>query len=174
MIELTNGKTPLTAFVLDPKCEISEICADKTVDIIINPSDRSDASWGYDVFFELHMLSNEPTTQQIVETMQQVAHTIIGKPPDTKDPFWINSSRALMIAIFVYAYGHLKITEYVDICAYTLSRPIAETIEDIIGNSKPSSPQYRYAIGFRGMAPETLLSVYAEMCNHIYLYCNDR
>ncbi|MCR5777060.1 MAG: type IV secretory system conjugative DNA transfer family protein [Lachnospiraceae bacterium] len=158
------------SIVLDIKGELSA----KSVDIsdenvmIFNPADRS--SYGYD---PLYMLKDGCTSQEIMETMQTIAFSLIQISADLKDPFWKNCSRSLLIGLMTFYYKQGS-KDYISIIDKILSRPIKESIEEALEMSSPQSVEYRYLIQFKDMADETLGGIIAEMNNHIMIFSTDQ
>ena len=136
--------------------------------LIFNPSDRS--KYGYDPFYNL---TEKSTTQQIMETMQTIAYSLISMPAGLKDPFWKNSARNLLIGLLVYYYKQ-GTNDFVGIIDEILSRPVKESIQSVMDNAKPNSVEYRYIVQFKDMEDETLGGIVAEMNNHIVIFANDQ
>lgn len=162
---------PLTAiFAIDIKGELSYKATkygSKRVRIF-NPQDRS--SYGYN---PLYGLSEKSSVQEIYERMQLISFSLIAMPASLKDPFWKNSSRNLLIGLLVY-YFKQGSHSFVEIVDQILSAPIKEQIEAILNNSRKTSVEYRYIVGFKDMEEETLGGIVGEMNNHLQIFANDQ
>lgn len=164
---LNNPDTRI--FALDIKGELSQKSIKNGQEYvrIINPQDKT--SVGYDPFFLLNKDSND---QQIFETMQMIAFSLIPMSAATKDPFWKNSARNLCIGLLVYFY-HQGMTNLVSIAEEILSRPVRETVLEVMQNTQPTSNEYRHLVQFSDMADETLSGVFAEMANALTIFTVD-
>lgn len=165
---LLNDST--ACFCIDIKGELSYNTSklnDRKV-LKFDPSDRSQC--GYNPLFAIGKNSK---SQDILETMQVIAFSLIPKPPDVKDPFWINSARNMFIGFFVYFYRK-GIRVFVSIVDEVLSRPAKEIIKEIMDKAKPSSIEYKYIVQFSDMDEETIGGIVAEMNNHIIIFANDQ
>ena len=135
---------------------------------IFNPQDRD--AYGYN---PLYGLSDKSTGQEIYERMQLISFSLIAMPASLKDPFWKNSSRNLLIGMLVY-YFKQGSHSFVEIVDQILSAPIKEQIEAILNNSRKTSVEYRYIVGFKDMEEETLGGIVGEMNNHLQIFANDQ
>ncbi len=155
---------------IDIKGEISAKTAKKNDSkaLIFNPDDRD--SWGYDPFFELN---EESSTQEVLETVQIIAFSLISIPPDVKDPFWKQSARNLFTGLTIYFYKN-GIVVFVEIIDAILSRPVRKIIAEILSTATPGSVEYRYIVGFSGMEDVTLSGIVTEMLNHLLTFVNDQ
>lgn len=136
--------------------------------LIFNPSDRS--KYGYDPFYNL---TEKSTTQQIMETMQNITYSLISMPAGLKDPFWKNSARNLLLGLLIYYYKQ-GTRDFVAIIDEILGRPVKDSIQSVMDNAKPNSVEYRYIVQFKDMEDETLGGIVAEMSNHIVIFANDQ
>ena len=165
---LINKKARI--FAVDIKGELSFKSAkygSKRV-LIFNPSDRS--KYGYDPFYNL---TEKSTTQQIMETMQNITYSLISMPAGLKDPFWKNSARNLLLGLLIYYYKK-GTRDFVAIIDEILGRPVKDSIQAVMDNAKPNSVEYRYIVQFQDMEDETLGGIVAEMNNHIVIFANDQ
>lgn len=90
-----------------------------------------------------------------------------------KDPFWKNSSRNLLIGLLIYYYKNLRV-DFVSVIDEILSKPIQDSVDEIMEKANKNSAEYRYINQFSGMAEETLGGIVAEMNNHIVIFSNDQ
>lgn len=165
---LSNPQTAV--FALDIKGELSFKTAKRTDSktLIVNPSDRS--CTGYD---PLYMLTSESCEMQIYEAMRLIAESLISIPGDTKDPFWKTAARNLLTGLLIHGYkeGNKNFIALVD---QILSKPIKDSITEIMEKADPASTERKYIVQFEGLADETLGGIVTEMSNHLALFANDR
>lgn len=157
-------------FAVDIKGELSFKTArygDKNI-LIFNPSDRF--SYGYD---PLYSLSEDSSTQEILEVMQNISFSLISLPANLKDPFWKVSARNLFTGLLIYYYKQ-GIADLVSIIDEILGRPVRDSIDDVMANAKKDSAEYRYIVQFSDMEDETLGGIVAEINNHIVVFANDQ
>ena len=163
------SNSDVTKFVLDIKGELSfksvKFGSDKL--LIFNPQNRS--TYGYEPFY---LLTEKSNAQQILETMQTIAFSLIQIPATIKDPFWKNSARNLLTGLLIFFYK-MNRAGFIDVIDDILSRPIEESIKAVMENANPNSSEYRYINQFSGMAEETLGGIVAEMNNHLVIFAND-
>ena len=159
----------VTSFVLDIKGELSFKSVKYGTEklLIFNPQDRN--THGYNPFF---LLDEKSSSQQILETMQIIAFSLIQIPATVKDPFWKTSARNLLIGLLIYYYKQTK-AGFVDVIDLILSKPIRDSIITVMDNANPNSNEYRYINQFSEMAEETLGGIVAEMNNHLVIFVND-
>lgn len=131
-----------------------------------DPADRS--SYGYDPLYRLH---DGSAANEILETMQLIANSIISVSADAKDKFWPNSAKNMLLGLSIYLYkqGLHNLIEIVD---SILSQPIEASIQDALTGSSPADPEYRYLIMFQGIEAVTLYGVYAELASNLTVFAN--
>lgn len=160
----------VATFAIDIKGELSfkSVKYGQEHVLIFNPQDRT--KYGYDPFFGLNENSSG---QEILETMQTITYSLIPMPANLKDPFWKNSSRNLLIGLLIYYYKNLRV-DFVSVIDEILSKPIQDSVDEIMEKANKNSAEYRYINQFSGMAEETLGGIVAEMNNHIVIFSNDQ
>ncbi len=127
---------------------------------------------GYDPFFPLR--GKNPTTKNVIETMEQIAYSLIPVKVNSKgDDYWTNSARQMFQGLLLYGYLVEGITEFIDIIDLIMSKPIKELINDVIDKSRPSQPHYKLCIAFKDQAEETLTSTFGTLSTALYLYAMD-
>lgn len=98
-------------FAIDVKGELHEKGAylgDADV-MIVDPADRT--TYGYDLFYSLR---ENPSEQEILDTLRDTVLSLIPLRADEKNPFWPRSARTLLLALLLYCY-HRGIKNMIDI-----------------------------------------------------------
>ncbi len=152
---------------------VSKEAADNGRICILNPNDRS--MYGYDPLYELNAVE-DPDTQQIVTTWQQIATCLITKSPSEKDPYWTDSARNLCMGLGIYYYKE-GYKEFIDIIDRILGAPITDQVTEILEKTKPTSPEYRYIVQFGDLTDDkgrvTLGTIFSNLANKLTLFAND-
>ena len=163
---LCNPDIPILA--LDIKGELHQ----KTVKLgephvrVMDPGDRN--SYGYD---PLYGIDRNSSSQEILESVLLIVHSLIPLPANTKDPFWINSARNLLTGLLIY---HMKQGKnFIDCMDEILGKPIKNSIDEVAQNVCSVNAEYRYLIQFADMSEVTLSGIFAELANHITIFAND-
>ena len=168
-----------TVVAIDIKGELSR----KTVDLqkagedgricILNPNDR--CMYGYDPLYELNSIEN-PSTQQIVSTWQQISVCLINKSSSEKDPYWNESARNLCTGLGIYYYKE-GCHEFIDVIDRILGAPITEQVTEVLEKAKPTSPEYRYIVQYGDLTDDkgkvTLGTIFSNLGNKLTLFAND-
>lgn len=138
--------------------------------IIFDPQDRS--TYGYDPFY---LLNEDSTSQEIMETMQTIAFSLIPLPGDIKDPFWKQNARNLLIGLLIFYYKYVNLYDLVSIIDRILGRPIKESIDEVMEKARTTSPEYHCIVQFKGMDESnvTLSGIVSEMNVHLTVFVND-
>ncbi|MCD8125124.1 MAG: type IV secretory system conjugative DNA transfer family protein [Lachnospiraceae bacterium] len=164
---LVNAKCRI--FAVDIKGELHNK-ATKAGDASVQAFDPADRNTcGYDPFYALDETSS---TQEILETIQTIAFSLVAMPASVKDPFWKLSARNLLIGLMMYCYRQ-GTHDFIGIIDEILGRPTEEAIQTIMETASPTSPEYRYIVQFSSMAEETLGGIVAELYNHLVVFAND-
>lgn len=149
-------------FAIDIKGELYKKTKDSGRNIkVFNPLDKN--AFGYDPFYTFALTENK------AQEAQAIAFALLPKPPDIKEPFWIDSARSLLTgAILHFRYTKKNFLETIHEILFT---PIKTLIEAL---HKSEANYVKYFVNqFVKMADETLGSVYAELCRHITVYVTD-
>lgn len=136
--------------------------------VIINPDVQG--MFGYDPFYELKGKEND--NQSILETMEIIAISLIPLPLEVKDPFWKRSARSLLMGLLIYFYKQGN-TDFVSIVDEIMSKPIQETLDEVMENADKHSAEYKCLVQFADLAEETLSGIVSEMWNHIIIFANN-
>lgn len=159
-----------SVFAIDIKGELSYKATKRTDSQVkvVNPSDRY--SSGYD---PLYLLTSDSTETEIYETMRLISESLISLPADLKDPFWKTSARNLLSGLLIYYYKSGTKT-FIGLVDKILSKPIKDSVKEIMENADAVSTERRYMVQFVDLAEETLGGIVTEMNNHLILFANDR
>lgn len=137
--------------------------------------------YGYDFLYKLHR-EGQPSSQELISTINQLVNYLIPKPADIKEPFFVDAGRNLLNGLLIgyirEAINAGKSFEFIDLIDKVLGSPIEEQVKHFISDARSSSPEYRYLIEFSGQAEkpgnETLASVFSEMSNNLTIFVNDQ
>lgn len=157
-------------FTIDIKGELSSKAtkSGNPHNLVFDPGDRTQQ--GYD---PLYRLDEESTPQEILETMQSITFSLISMPASLKDPFWKNSARNLLLGLLIYFYRQGN-HDFISIIDRILAKPMVDIIKQVIDTAQPNSNEYKYIVGFSGMAEETLGGIEGELKNHILIFATDQ
>jgi len=150
-------------FAIDIKGELYEktSASPKRNILIFNPLDPN--TLGYDPYYLL-----KHATDQVLET-QAIAHALIPLPPETTDPFWIQSAQGLFIGSILHFFN-LGFS-FIDTVTAILDAKITELLEEI-GSSNTIFAR-RFIAGFMDMKPQVVSSVLAVLSNHIIIFATN-
>lgn len=165
---LSNQKARI--FAIDIKGELS-LKTSKFDDqhiLIFNPDNRN--QFGYNPFYKLNKSSKNQT---ILEVMQSIACSLIPMPTSVKDPFWKLSARNLLTGLLLYYYKKNR-ADFINVVDEILSKPVKDSIDEVMNCAKPNSAEYRYIVQFSEIADETLSGIVTEMNNHLVIFANDQ
>ena len=120
-------------------------------------------AYGFNPFYLIDEKGN------IIEQIKSIADILIPIPPDTKDPFWKNSSRNYLTACLVWAWE--VGCPFAEIMRLIQITPPDEMIAGICGSKKEKA--LLFANQFRSMPSETLAGIFGETCNAILPFATD-
>ena len=144
------------AFAIDIKGELSDYAKKYRPNIkVFSPQDRH--AYGYNPYACLKGSSN------ISQEMRAIVQSLIPLPPNTTDPFWIESAQDFLTGNMLYYYdlGYSFVDTLVEIQSKGATN-LAETI------SKSRNDKARLYMGsFVGMADKTLSSIFATVSRAI-------
>ena len=131
---------------------------------VFNPTDRE--ACGYDPFYTLKH------TDDVSSEARQIAISICPLPPDTKDPFWINSAQNLLTGLILYFFGLGY--NFSDTMLEIKSKPISKMIDTIMTDDREEAQTVKaHVTEFSGMDEKTLSGVFAEISNHITVFATN-
>ena len=133
---------------------------------VMDPGDRN--SYGYD---PLYGIDQNSSSQEILEAVLLIVHSLIPLPVETKDPFWIRSARNLLTGLLLYHIKQGK--DFVGCIDEILGKPIRSSIDEAVQKLCSINAEYRYLVQFSDMSEVTLSGIFAELANHITVFAND-
>lgn len=114
--------------------------------MIVNPADRN--SYGYNPFYAL---DENSSTQDILETMQNISFSLISLSASETQPFWKQSGRNLLTGLLIYYYKQ-GMHDFISVIDAILSKPVKDSIQEVLNNAKSDSVEYRYIVQFSDIA----------------------
>lgn len=149
-------------FAIDIKGELYQKTKDKRKNIkVFNPSDTT--ACGYNPFYILDESKN------LGADMKSIVMAIIPLPPNTKDPFWINSAQNFLTGALLYFYENdFNFIEAIELIQGSTPKAIVELI------SKSNSQKAKmYMTQFVGLDEKTLAGIFTELSNKIMIFATD-
>lgn len=151
-------------FAIDIKGELYANTNQHRPNIKIFAPEDEDSLYGYDPYFFLKHSDNK------AREARAIAGAIIPLPPNTREPFWIQSAQTILTGAILHYHE----------CEYTFIRTLEEILNQepkvllkIIAEKSPSEKAARCARPYVGMEDRTLMSIYPHMCNAIETIVND-
>jgi len=155
-------------FAIDIKGELyehsSQYRKEHQRDIIkFDPLDKSASAYGYDPYFVLKHSRNP------AQDATTIAISLIPLPPDTKEPFWIESAQNVLTAAILHYYAEDKsFAETIDSILSASSEELIETL------CKSDNHLARYFVNsMKGMEGKTLASITTTLCKNIVQFITD-
>ena len=149
-------------FAIDIKGELYEHTRAyrKTIKVF-SPID--DSSYGYDPYYLIRKSDNP------AQEAHAIAQAVIPLPPETKDPFWIESAQNILTGAILHYYAdHTFIDTLINI-----QRTPPHDLINIISQSPVPEAQL-YTNSFVDMRDETLSSIMAELSRGIVTLVTDK
>lgn len=156
-------------FAIDVKGELHEKGAylgDADV-MIVDPADRT--TYGYDLFYSLR---ENPSEQEILDTLRDTVLSLIPLRADEKNPFWPRSARTLLLALLLYCY-HRGIKNMIDIVDEITKDSIRGIVEQVFNEAPEESTEHKLISTFYSLPDETLGSVNGQMQQALELLITD-
>jgi len=148
-------------FAIDIKGELYAKTKSYRSDIkVFNPKDEN--AYGYDPYYSLKR-SHNPTQES-----RAIAQAIIPLPPETKDPFWIESAQTILTGAILHYYMDYS---FIDTLKQIQSNNPQELIEII---SRSPNEKARLCVNtFVGMESKTLSSIFSELSRGVVTLVTD-
>jgi type IV secretion system protein VirD4 len=152
-----------SVFAIDIKGELYEKSKQSRPNIkVFNPLDEN--AYGYDPFFCLRASYNP------AQDARAIAQAIIPLPPDTREPFWIESAQNIFTAAILHcsAQGF----SFLDTIRKIQSTPPKALVQELFASSEMEA---RYCVNSMvDMEDRTLSSIMAELSKNIVSFVTDR
>jgi type IV secretion system protein VirD4 len=151
------------AFVIDIKGELYENTKNHRENIkVFNPLDES--SYGYDPFYCLYNSDNP------AQEARAIAQAIIPLPPNTKEPFWIESAQSILTGAILYCLP--QNLSFLEVLQAIQNEPPKVVIEGI---SESDVVEARYCVNsFVDIDDKTLSGIMAELSKNILPFVTDK
>ena len=151
-------------FVIDIKGELSAYAKKYRPRIkVFSPQDKSACGYGYNPYAFLRDSTN------LTQEVRAIAQAVIPLPPETKDPFWIESAQTLLTGAILHYY--------------TLGYSFIETLREVQQNgakrlietvsNSPDDTARLCMGGFVDMTEKTLSGIFAELSRCIISLVTD-
>lgn len=164
---LTNfaaGKNAFNCFVIDIKGELhqkSTYAFSENV-LIVNPTDRS--TFGWDVYYRLH---DNPSDDLMIEVMEEISQALIIST-NPKDNFFVENARSMLTGLLTYYFQQGE--SFIDSINKILESNIGTLISEIIKESEPSQPHYKYLAKFEGKNAESVQDCEVELTTNLSVF----
>ncbi len=158
---LCNAETAI--FAIDVKGELHQkgACLGDANVMIVDPEDRG--TYGYDLFYALR---ENPSEQEVLDTLRDTVLSLIPLRADEKNPFWPRSARSLLLALMLYSY-HRGIRNVIDIADEITKDSIRSMVEEVFNESAEDSTEHKLISTFYSLPDETLGSVNGQIFNFL-------
>jgi type IV secretion system protein VirD4 len=149
-------------FAVDIKGELYRCAKHKRHNVkALDPLSAS--AYGYDPYFLLNNSRNP------AQDAREIALAIVSKPPDVREPFWIEGAQNLLTGAILYFYA--RGFSFIDTIMVLQGTPVKQLIKQIY---ESESAQAKLFISqFVDMDIKTLSSIYAELSNRIMVFATD-
>ncbi|MCL2671293.1 MAG: type IV secretory system conjugative DNA transfer family protein [Clostridiales bacterium] len=150
-------------FAIDIKGELYDRTIAYRPDIhIFNPLQA--CSYGYDPYYTLK------DSRNAAQEAKAIAQALIPRPPDIKDPFWVESAQNLLTGAILHFYN--EGLSFIDTIKAIQRLPQNSLIEEI---AQSNTKETRYYINnFVGMADKTLSGIVSELSRNIVTIAADK
>jgi len=134
-------------------------------------ADNKVNTYGYDPYTFLHTTPNQNNTNStnLTQEAKAIAQSLIPLPPETKDPFWIDSAQTLLTGAILHYYT-LKYS-FIDTLKEIQQNGAKSLVETI--NTSPDDDARLFMGGFVDMSDKTLSGIFAELSRNIITLVTD-
>jgi len=150
-------------FAIDIKGELYDRTKTHRPNIkVFNPLREN--SYGYDPYFCLYHSHNP------AQEARAIAQAIVPLPPDTKEPFWIESAQNILTAAILHfsAQG----LSFLQTIQQIQSRPPQALVQELCAS--PTRETVYFANSFLGMKEETITSIVLELSKNVVHFITDK
>lgn len=165
-------KKSLTFLMIDVKGEIREkgfSATDEKI-AVFNPQKRD--QYGFDFLFDIHDDSSE---SDVVMTLRRVVYSLVPKKAESKDTFWADGSRSILLGLFLYAWQHDNVRNIPDMVDFVLSDNLKTLINRVLGDVDERSIIAKALTPYGGedAAEETISSLSMNIGTNLQLMATD-
>ena len=161
----------MTFLMIDVKGEIRDkgFSANDDQIVVFNPRVRG---YGFDYLYDI---DDESTEMDVVMTLRRVVYSLIPKKADSKDSFWIDGSRSILLGLFLYAWQHEEMRNIPDMVDLVLSDNLKNMINKALSEVDERSVIAKSLTPFGGedVADETLSSLSMTIGTYLQLLATD-
>ena len=152
-----------TVFCIDIKGELYQNTRHKRLNAkVFDPLSAN--TFGYDPFYLLKKSDNP------AQEARAIAQALVPLPPETKEPFWIESAQNVLTATILHY--HAKQFSFVDTIEVILSTPPKRLIQELFASSER---EVRYCVNsLVDMDERTLSSILSELSKNIVPLVTDK
>jgi len=118
---------------------------------------------GYDPYYLLRRATNK------VQEAQAIAHALIPLPPNTPEPYWIQSAQNLFAGTILH-FSDMGYS-FIQTVTAILDTKIMELIEEIYTADNENAR--RFVAGFMDMKSHVVSSILTVLSNHIMIFATD-
>ena len=136
--------------------------------VIIDFQDRG--KWGWDALYLLNHKGGRVTDQDIRETMEEIANSLIPISAKDTDQFWKQSGRSLLVGELVGLYKQKKIHNLSELVNEILSRDAKELVEELLDGAAPRATETKFLSSFRNLAEETMSGVVQQESESLRIF----
>ena len=131
--------------------------------LVFNPLDTDPNALGYDPYYLLKHATDK------VQESQAIAHALIPLPPNTLDPFWIQSAQNLYVGAIPYFFS--RNFSFVETVTAILDTKITELLNEIYTGDAEHAR--RFVSGLLDMKPQVVSSILTVLSNHIMIFATN-
>ena len=136
--------------------------------VIIDFQDRG--KWGWDALYLLNHKGGRVTDQDIRESMEEIANSLIPISAKDTDQFWKQSGRSLLTGELVGLYKQKKIHNLSELVNEILSRDAKELVEELLDGAAPRATETKFLSSFRNLAEETMSGVVQQESESLRIF----
>lgn len=149
-------------FAIDIKGELSEKTGRNRPSLqVFNP--QNPASPGYNPYYLLK------TSRNPVQDAREIAQSIVPKPANTREPFWIDNAQNLFTGAILHFYEQGY--SFIDTIYAIQSTPVSQLVQEIHGSD--SMDARLFVNQLVEMDTKTLGGIYAELSGKIMVFATD-
>ena len=164
LANFATKKGEFQTFAIDIKGELHQKSTYQYTDnvMIVNPSDRLTCGW--DPYFRLNKHS---TGDLIIEAIEEIAQALIIST-NSNDSFFVENARTMLVGLLIYFFN--EGVSFIDSVNKILESDASALIEEIIRDTIPSDPHYKYLAKYSGKKAESIEDIMTEMTTSLSIF----